>query len=476
MFPARFKKVRSSFRTLFLIILFFQTTAFEPGQNDQKKTVFVFKIKEDIMASALRKTTRAFEQARQKNADYILVHMDTYGGLVNVADSIREIFLSSPVPIMVFIDGNAASAGALICIAADSIYMKPGSSIGAASVVNQQGEIMPEKYQSFMRSKMKATAESHGKDTVISGNDTIVKWRRDPRVAEAMVDPRITIPGIIDSAKILTFTTEEALENGYSEGTADNIQEVLDLAGLEEYEAVNYQMTSLDKIISFLLKPVVQSILIMLMLGGIYFELQSPGIGFPLGAAVAGAVFYFMPLYLEGLAANWEIAIFVVGLILIGVEIFAIPGFGVAGISGIILAVTGLTLSMVDNIVFEMPSLLGIENVFKAFFIVVTSMVIGFLVSLYITRRIFTEKKLFSLALHDIQETDQGFVSFDSAFHDLVGKSGVAQTVLRPSGKVEIEGELYDAQALMGYIAAGEQVKVVKFETGQLHVIKKSSI
>ena len=128
-------------------------------------------------------------------AQYILIHMNTYGGMVNIADSIRTKILNSSIPVMVFIDNQAISAGSLISIACDSIYIRPGGSIGAATVVNQTGEAVPDKYQSFMRSTMRATAEAHGKDTIIEGNDTIIRWHRDPKIAEAMVDPVLKVEG-----------------------------------------------------------------------------------------------------------------------------------------------------------------------------------------------------------------------------------------------------------------------------------------
>ncbi|MCK4361462.1 MAG: S49 family peptidase, partial [Bacteroidales bacterium] len=130
------------------------------SSSDDKKTFLVYKfdIKEEIAPPVLRKTQHAFKIARDTNADLILIHMNTYGGLLDAADSIRTIILQSKIPVYVFIDNNAASAGALISIACDSIYMRPGANIGAATVVSQTGEALPDKYQSYMRSMMRSTA------------------------------------------------------------------------------------------------------------------------------------------------------------------------------------------------------------------------------------------------------------------------------------------------------------------------------
>lgn len=444
----------------------------EEQTNNQKTLVFKYDMKEEIAPAIWRITKKSFEEAKKIGADYIIIHMNTYGGLLDAADSIRTMILNSPIPVFVFIDNNAASAGALISIACDSIYMRPGGSIGAATVVDQTGEPVPDKYQSFMRSSMRATAEAHGKDTIIRGNDTIIQWHRDPRIAEAMVDPSIYIEGIIDTGKVLTFTTEEAIRYGYCEGRANNIKEVLQIAGIENYEIREYRLSATDKVIGFLLNPIVSGLLIMVIVGGIYFELQSPGIGFPLAAAVTAAILYFAPLYLEGLAQNWELIIFIAGLILIALEIFAIPGFGVAGVTGILLVITGLTLAMVDNVVFDFSFSIAFTEVIKAFFIVVTSMFLAFILSLYIGKKLFTAQAFGNLALRSDMKVDEGFIGVESKPRELIGKTGIADSVLRPSGKVIIDDDIYDAKSEFGFINKGEKVKVIRYETGQIYVVK----
>jgi membrane-bound serine protease (ClpP class) len=211
----------------------------------------------------------------------------------------------------------------------------------------------------------------------------------------------------------------------------------------------------------------------MMIIGGIYYELQSPGIGFPLGIAVLGAILYFAPLYLEGLAQNWEIAVFIVGIILLLVEIFAIPGFGVAGIAGIILIITGLTMAMVDNFVFESgnPSI-AVNAVLKAFLVVVVSVFISIVVSLLFAGKFINSPVFSKIALTSVQKNEEGFTSADSQMKDIIGKEGIAYSVLRPSGKILIEGEVYDAKSEYGFIDKGEKIKVFRYETGQLYVEK----
>jgi membrane-bound serine protease (ClpP class) len=455
------------------VILSSQVMAPEMTSSDTV-LVYTFSIKENIAAPAWRITQEALEEASELDADVIILHMNTYGGEVSAADSIRTKLLNSPIPVHVFIDDNAASAGALIAIACDSIYMRSGAKIGAATVVNQTGEQVPDKYQSYMRATMRATAEAHGKDTLIQGSDTTLVWHRDPAIAEAMVDPRLYVEGVSDTGQVLTFTATEAMTHGYCEGTAENMEGVIEQLGIETYELKSYSPSPLDKIIGLLINPVVSGILIMIIIGGIYFELQSPGIGFPLAASIIAALLYFAPLYLEGMAQHWELILFIVGVILIMVEIFAIPGFGVAGVAGIIAMITGLTLSLVDNVVFEDPEFTGegLGVLMRALSLVLVSVLLGLIFSLWSARKLLTTSAFSNLSLKSEQRLDEGYVGVETTQKTLVGMTGVAHTVLRPSGKVMIADKLYDAKSEYGLIERGAPVKVIRYETGQVYVVK----
>ena len=449
----------------------------EPAATDEETIVYKFDIKKMIAAPVWRTTQKSLEEAREADADYILIHMNTYGGQVNMADSIRTALLNFPEPVIVFIDNQAISAGALISIACDSIYMRPGGSIGAATVVDQTGQQVPDKYQSFMRSMMRSTAEAHGKKPMVVNGDTIYVWHRNPAIAEAMVDPKVYVEGVSDTGNVLTLTTVEAINLGFCEGAAKNPEEALQMAGIENYRLIEFKPGGTEKIIQFLINPAVSGILIMIIIGGLYFELQSPGIGFPLIASALAAILYFAPVYLEGLEANWQIAVFVAGIVLVMVEIFAIPGFGVAGVLGIAGILTGLTFTMIDKITFEFgpsPDGQGVRATMASFAIVIVSMLISFILSIWLSKKLFSPDNIFGkLALQKIQNTDEGYISFDSKKQkSLSGAKGKAHTVLRPSGKVIIEGEIYDARSEIGYIDRGTGIRVIRDEAGQLYVLK----
>ncbi len=437
-----------------------------PASVAEKNLVYKIDIKKEIDRTSQIYLTKGLTEAQKLGADAVLIHLNTYGGLVDAADSMRTAILYNAIPVYVFIDNNAASAGALISIACKQIYMRKGASIGAATVVSQTGEAMPDKYQSYMRSMMRATAEAHGCDTIINGSDTTYKWIRDPHIAEAMVDERIIIPNLIDSGKILTFTTDEAMKWGFCEGIAETPGEVITkYLQFDDYEIVSFSPSSVDNLKGFLMNPIFQSILIMIIIGGIYFELQTPGIGFPSAAALIAAILYFAPLYIEGLAANWEILLFVIGLALVVVEIFVFPGFGIAGISGTIFILTGLTLALINNVNFDFEHLENIE-IGRALIIVLIGITCGFGSILWLSNRIGAKGLFRAVAL----TADLEMATSSPVLTSLVGKDGIAATVLRPSGKVDIDGVYYDGISESGFIEKGMKVVVVRFENAQVYV------
>ena len=322
-----------------------------------------------------------------------------------------------------------------------------------------------------MRATIRATAEAHGADTTFTAQgDTLLTWRRDPKIAEAMVDDRICIPQVIDSGKILTFTAQEAIQHRYCEGLAENIDQVItDKLHIKEYVLKEYKPTLYDGIKGFLINPAFQAILIMLILAGIYLEMQSPGIGFPLAIAITAAVLYFAPLYIDGMAAYWEIILFLIGVACMAVEIFVIPGFGLTGVAGAILMLVGLVLATVNNVDFNFDPVHA-SDINRSILTVVCGIALGFFAILYLSNKIGKKGFLRRIALNTSQEISAGYIGVPEDMQHLVGKTGIASTILRPAGRIIIDNERYDAVALYGYIEPETPVKVVKYENSQLYV------
>lgn len=337
--------------------------------------------------------------------------------------------------------------------------------MGAATVVNETGAAMPDKYQSYMRATMRATAESHGKDE--SGN-----WRRNPLIAEAMVDERVIVPNLCDSGKVLTLTANEAIAQKYCEGIVDNVDEIISQKlRYETYTLQEFKPSLFDDIAGFLTHPAFQALMVTLIFGGIFMELKTPGIGLPSAIACTAAVLYFTPLYIDGLAANWEILLFVIGIILLIFEFLVIPGFGIAGISGSILILGALILALVGNVNFDFD-FVSAADISKGIITVISGVIISVALLFWFFQKIGSKGPLGRLALQADQATEKGYIGVPSELQEYIGKEGLAATILRPSGKITIGDRQFDAVALHGYIEKGAGIKVVKYENAQLYVIE----
>ncbi len=418
--------------------------------TDSLSVFYRIRLDGDIDAAAQRLVVLGLEKAEEADADYVMLDLDTYGGAVNAADSIRTAILRYEKPVIVYVNMQAASAGALISIACDSIYMRTGSSIGAATVVDQSGGVMPDKYQSFMRGMMRSTAQATG---------------RDPEIAEAMVD----------TADVLSLTPEEAVRVGYCDGIYDTEVEVAHaVIGDNGFIIKNMEddLTWLDRLIQILLNPLLRSIFMMMIIGGIFVEIRTPGIGIPLLTAVVGALLYFAPAYLGHLVSYWEILLFVAGLILIGVEIFVLPGFGVCGVTGIIAVVVSLAFAMVDNAdLFHWDGSLNLQPVIMPLGIVILSASAAIFGSVWLVRKLYPTRTFDHVALRQSLTAEEGFTGVVSGLEGLVGESVVVFTDMRPSGKVKTtDGRILEAVLKFGgYAEKGETLKVLSAEQGRLY-------
>lgn len=421
--------------------------------SDSLNVIYRIRLDQDIDKAAQRLVVLGLEKASEADADYVLLDLDTYGGSVDAADSIRSSILRYENPVIAYVNMQAASAGALISIACDSIYMRTGSSIGAATVVDQNGKVMPDKYQSFMRGMMRSTAQANG---------------RDPHIAESMVD----------TANVLSLTPTEAVKVGYCEGIYENeIEAARAIAGDNEFIIKNMDedLTLLDRLIQFLLNPLLQSIFMMMIVGGIFVEIRTPGIGLPLVTAIVGALLYFAPGYLGHLVSYWEIMLFITGLVLIGLEIFVIPGFGVTGICGIVAVIVSLAFAMVDNVeLFRWDGTLDFQPLLQPLGIVIISASAAIFGSVWLVRKLYATRSFDHVALRQSLTADEGFTSVVSGLDHLVGDPVVVFTDMKPSGKVKsVDGHIYEATLKFGgYASKGETLKVLSVEQGRLYCEK----
>ncbi len=419
----------------------------------QARSVFVIPVETEIDQSAFHHFKQGERQAIESGADLLIVKLNTYGGALDAADSIRTALMRSILPTVAYVDVNAASAGALIALACDSVYMAPAASMGSATVVNGAGEPMPEKYQSYMSTIMRATAEHHGR--IAHGDSTI--WRRDPAIAASMVNPEVSV----------SLTATQAVECGYADGIAPNLNAVLTDLDMAGAGVSYYRSTLADDIMGFLANAAVRAILVMLILGGIYMEMHTPGLGFAAAVASVATVLYFLPMFVGGNVPAWVLLCFIIGVALIALEIFVIPGFGITGASGIIAIVIALVGGMLSN-----DAVTGFDfvSVCRSLIIVGIGGLLAIAAVVYLTSsrgpKVFRKHTELMTEL----KVSDGFVGVDMSPASYIGHTGKAVTDMRPAGKIEIDGTIFDAVSTGPFIAAHRNVKVTKYENAQLYV------
>ncbi|MDX1546813.1 MAG: NfeD family protein [Rhodothermales bacterium] len=454
----------SSFRSMMLAALALLLTAASAYAQDRTPKPLAFEAAyaggpvyvvpvEGLIDNALaRYLDRALSDAEAADAALVLFHVDTFGGLVDAADAIRKTILNAPMPTVALIDKNAASAGALISYAADRIVMVPGASIGAATVVQGgSGEAAPDKYQSYMRGLLRATAAANG---------------RDPAIAEAMVDETLVVDGVSEEGQVLTLSAQEALRLGVADALLGGVEETVEAFGLGGTALVQHRATRAENVLRFFASPILQSILMLMMLGGLYFELQTPGVGFAGGIALVGAAAFFAPHYLLGLVESWEIIVFVLGVALILVELFVLPGFGIAGIAGLVLVVGALLASLVGNVGFDFPAFPALTPALTT--LAVTLALLG-LLAVSLGRYLPRSEQFNRLVLAPALSSAEGYTSADT-HTELLGMTGRTVTPLRPSGIVEIGGERVDVVTAGEFIDGGMPIEVVRVRGSRVEV------
>lgn len=422
----------------FLIIILFALTTFA-----QQKTVYVAYIDSEIDLGLAPYVSRVISEAEQNNADAIVFKINTFGGRVDAATQIKDAIISSKVLTIAFINNRAISAGALIALSCNKIVMVPGSSIGAATVVDQTGQKVGEKYQSYMRSEMRSTAEKNGRRTDI---------------AEGMVDERVVVEGLVDSTKLITLTADEAHKYLIADTVLTSFNELLSAFDLKNAQEVSITSNWAEDVVKFLNNSIISSILIMIGFFGLMAEIKTPGWGVAGTTGLIALTLFFGSSYILQLASILEILLFIIGLILLLVEIFIIPGFGVAGISGIVLIFASIFLSLLGSDPF-----IDMRAVSIAIIQLSGAMLFALLGMFFLVKYLPKSTAFNKLVLAESEKADQGFVSYPSE-KELIGKTGSAFTTLRPGGTAVIDGRRIDVVADSEYIDKDVKIKVIRVE------------
>jgi membrane-bound serine protease (ClpP class) len=417
----------------------------------QSKKVYYGDIVGDIDLGLAPYVKRIVDEANSAGAEAIIFRINTFGGRVDAATQIKDAILSSNVLTIAFIDKRAISAGSLIALSCNEIVMVPGASMGATTVVDQTGAKQSEKAQSYMRAEMRATAESNGRRTDI---------------AEAMVDERVVIPGLVDSTQLLTLTSEEAIKYEMADTILTSINEILAAHNLVDADVVKVDVNWGEDVVRFLSNPIVSSILMMIILIGFFTEIKTPGWGLPGTAAVIALILFFGSGLILDLVSLLEIIIFIVGVVLLLLEIFVVPGFGLFGVLGITAIVASLFMGLLADFEIVTWNMISVALIQLASAFVVT-FIAGYFLSKVLPKTDFFNR----LILKDNIVIRSGYTT-EPEVHQLVGKEGEALTDLRPSGTAIFDENRIDVVTEGSYLTKGTKVIVVK-ESGSKVVVRE---
>ncbi len=425
----------------------------KPQTHAQPSIVFVAPIEGVIDLGLAPFVQRVLDEATAAGAKAIILEINTFGGRVDAAVLIRDALLNSEVLTVAFINKRAISAGALISLASEKIAMADGGTIGAATPVQiglpgSPAQPVEEKTVSYMRKEFRATAEQRN---------------RPPLIAEAMVDADVEIPDLIEKSKLLTLTTNEALQANIADFHANSLEAVLQSVHLADAEIRYVSETWAESLVRFLTHPVVSSLLMTVGILGIMLEMRMPGFGVPGALGLISLALFFWGHGLVQLAGWEEFLLVGLGLILVGAEIFFIPGFGIAGILGIIALMGGLGLSLIGTGATWESTLAALGQV--AFSILVA--IIATLILLRYFPRLPYGKRLI---LETNLQAQEGYESSPEGDHRWLGKQGIAVSDLHPSGIARFDGERVDVVSDGTFIQAGQPLEVVRIDGNRVVV------
>jgi membrane-bound serine protease (ClpP class) len=391
---------------------------------------------------------RSLREAEAAGARAVILHIETPGGRIDAAEQIVDAIKNTQIPVYAFVDRRAFSAGALIALATDGIFMRPGGVIGAATPVTGEGDRASEKIVSAMRSEMRALAEDRG---------------LDGRIAEAMVDEDVAIDGVIEAGKLLTLTSEEAERLDYARVADDwdAVLAALNATGAHVHETdVNWA----ESLVRIFTHPVVAPMLLSLGFLGLLVEIKTPAFGLAGLAGLGSLGLFFGSHYLVGLAGMEELLLIAGGLALLGLEVFVIPGFGIAGVAGITALGAGILMSLIGNFATG-------ADIAQAFGVLSLSAIVVVVAAWALIRRLPGSGRFSrsGLLLRDEMTRETGYLSA-AVRPDLIGRTGVALTDLRPAGAARIGEERFDVTAEPDWIEAGTPIRIVRSDGYRLVV------
>lgn len=389
---------------------------------------------------------RAIRYAEDQKFDALVLDIDTFGGRVDAAVDIRDALLDSSVLTIAWVNKRAISAGALISLACDKIVFASGSTMGAATPVQAGAEGAQDagkKFVSYFRGEMGSTAERTG---------------RPRQIAEAMVMATEDIPGLIKEGEVLTLTDVTAKEQKISDATVESREELLRFIEMPKAQVEEFEISWAERIVRFLTEPTVSGLLMSGGVLGLVLEIQSPGFGVPGIVGLSCLGLYFFGKFIVNLAGWEEVLLFILGIILIGVELLVAPGTLVFGLSGLAAIVISLFMAGISPSIPFSLSAPDVQDQISSLAIGMILTLVGFVLIYFLVRKNSTRVPLV-LRSHFEKGGGESAAEKES-LHSLMGKTGTLLTELRPAGRAEIDGKTYQVVSDGNFLERGTQVKV----------------
>lgn len=430
---------KKSVLALLLLLMFLLIPVRGLQAAEEHAKVYVIKLEGEVEAGLYHFLQRAFTEAAENGASAMIMELNTPGGLVNSAKDIRDLIYDSQVPVYAYVRHSALSAGAFLALSCRQLYMAPGSTIGAAEIQNLSGETVDEKIFSAWEAEMRTVAQNQGKD---------------PQVAAAMVRKEIAIEGLDSDKQLLTLTTAEAEEIGFTDGVFATRAELLSELGLAGAAVHTVNVSPAERLARFVAKPIGATLLLTIGLAAMVIEIFMAGFGAAGIVSILAFALYFGGSMIAGFAGKEVIILFIAGIILLLIEA-VIPNFGVVGISGIVAMIAAIILS-------ASSAEQGVYIFLSALLLTAAVVAVAF--------RYLKRSKVWSQIVLQYAETrERGYVGPTDYSH-LVGKPGKTITPLRPAGTAEIDGQRIDVVSEGSFIANSQAVKVVKVEGSRVIV------
>jgi membrane-bound serine protease (ClpP class) len=434
----------------------------EAGRPARKVMVYVLPVRDEIAQPVLYLLRRGLKEAIENKADAVVLDMKTPGGALDVTFEIMGDLEKFPGQTIAYVDDEAVSAGAFISATTQEIWFAPDGVIGAAAPVTMTGQDIDEtmrlKIVSYLKARVRAISEGKGfRGQVISA---MIDKDYELKIGDTVIKPK---------GELLSLTASEAAKTYgnppqplLSAGTAKNIDDLLrQKFGAGGFQTVRLEATWSEWLAQYL--NAVTPVLLGLGIVCLFIEFKTPGFGFFGFAGLALLAIVFLGHYVAGFSGHEPILVFAVGVVLVVVEIFFVPGVAVLAVSGIILMLGSLVWAMADiwpNEPIRFTGDVFVQPMLNVGLGLVIALVLIAVLGRYLPKGWIWDRLVVASAVGGAAQAAGAAPGSAAGLDALIGRRGVAATALHPGGQVEIDGRRYEGKVEVGAVDAGAAIVV----------------